>query len=684
MTAKIRRGLNLLAVILVLIPLVVLTALFAAVRFIDFNQYKPYIEQEVLAKTGHEFKIDGEIAVSLMPFKFSIGESRLMQAQAQPDTPPLLQFEKLNLRLSILDLLLKQQAHLQSIELIAPSLELQIAENGEPNWSRLLSRRSEQPRFVKVMADSQAWDQGLSWAQDWALQLNSVTIHEGRVNWQNHPHQAHYQIRDIQLMAFDVGFEQFFTLHAQGYIVDVKREQHNLFDVRTELKLAQRLDRLTLKDWRSDFQIGRGLELQPQSLRLLVKLQTLDWQKAPGLVSVTQGQFKIEQDEVRFNLQGDYTKQAWQGEVKIERFNPRRWLDAWQTDYPDFIQAKAITALSGAFSWQWSPRHWQLQQLDIQLDATKLDGYVHYQTEPQSYQFDLALGELNLDDYRARVTNDAAKTATQSDAETTASSGEQSASYLPLGIPVTTLREAQLQGQLSISQLQAFGAQYQNLTAGLNSEFGQLQLAPLDAGLYQGQLNSQLTINVNGDTPHYQLKGKMQGVQGQAWLTDLVGFDQLSGQLDSQFDLQTLGTNFEAMRAHLDGSFSLMLSKGAYHAIDLNQLLAGQPSQPGSQTRIEQASLDGDVVKGIYHLQNSYLDSERFQARLYGKVNLAQASLDNELRLRYHTPPPGLVALKDLTIPVKVKGPMAQPQWQVDLEKLLGPATLNKLMNLFK
>ena len=684
MTRKIRRWINILAMIFVLIPVIVLGALFAAVSLIDFNQYKPQIEQEVLAKTGHELKIDGDIDVSVIPFKFSVGESRLLHLQQFDTQSALLQFEKMNLRLSLMDLLLKQQAHLLGVEIIAPRLDLRINAEGERSWSKFLAQKPQNSGFVKVSNQAEAFDKGLSWAKDWGLKLNSLTVHEGRVVWQDAALDEHYEIQQIQLMAFDLRLDAFFTFQAQGRLIDGKRQQHTQFDIRSDVKLSDAINRLEFANWKSDFQTGQGLETTEEDLKFALNMQSLSWQRKPGLVDLKDAQIKAKNDEFSLSLEGDYQTHTWQGEMAIRQLNPRQWLDYFAFNYPQFLSDQALTRLNGNLRWSVSPQEWQAQDLDLTLDGTSLQGYVHFQAQPQTYQFDLSFGELNLDRYESKIEKAEAEQTPSQQMESDEARQSEAQTYLPIGIPVSTLRESELQGQIHIDQLQVKRVQYQNLHAGINSQYGETSIAPFDFDLYGGQWRSRMMINVNGETPAYSLKGQMMDVNSQMWLNDLLGFDQLMGNLSSRFDLTSQGSNFEAARYNLNGQFSLHLENGAYLATDLNKLLAGQASQAGDATAINQARISGEVLKGIYHLQNSRIESERFSAGLFGKVNLAQASLDNELRLRYHTPPPNLVALKDLTIPVKVKGPMAQPQWQVDLEKLLGPAALNKLMNLFK
>lgn len=683
-----KRLFKITALVLVIVPAFILLAFAAAVSLIDFNQYKPMIEQEVSAKTGRELTIDGEITASLMPLQLSIGASRLAQMEAFDQQRPFLAFEKVNLRVALMDLLLTQKLRLLGVELFAPSVHLQVNQDGAANWRSLAGHPVEEHEFkwVKVAANADVVStKAAEIAQSWGLRLNHLAIHNGFVEWRDARNNEHIQIVDFEMMAFDLQLGQPFSAQLQGQVKRFDQPRFYVFNQQGKFELSSDLMSLQVHELNSDIKAHWSNAQGMQDMRVGLMLKDLSWQRSNQQIQVDYAKLKALDTEIEFNVNGRYGAQLdLGGQVKMRGVSPRQWLDYFNINYPDFVESQALQAIDGQFDWQLSADQWRLEKVDLKIDQSQLSGYVAHQMQQQAnYQFDLKIDQLNVDYYAARkgdafVEADAAPTADQT--TTTESPGADT--YLPLALPISTLRESHLQGQLHIAQLQIWQGKYQVVELGVNAQYGKIDVAPLDAQLYGGDWRSQLTINVNGETPAYQIKGRLNEVDTQAFLNDVADYDGLEGQLFSRFDIRTSGSNLAAIKYHLNGQFSAELRQGAYRGIDVNKLLLGQNSAPHEVTLLQQVNLSGQLVDGVFHIQQAKLISERFNAQAFGKVNIPQSELATEIRLSYSNPPPGLVTLKGLEIPIKMIGDIRQPEWQVDVNKLLGKDNIQRLLNL--
>ena len=65
------------SLILAIIPILIFLGFAGAVSLIDFNQYKPQIEKEVSKLTNRDFRIEGEVKVSVLPFMFHLSNMTL-------------------------------------------------------------------------------------------------------------------------------------------------------------------------------------------------------------------------------------------------------------------------------------------------------------------------------------------------------------------------------------------------------------------------------------------------------------------------------------------------------------------------------------------------------------------------------------------------------------------------------
>ncbi len=681
-----KRLFKLTALVLVIVPAFILLAFSAAISLIDFNQYKPMIEQEVSAKTGRTLTIDGEISAHLMPLKLSIGASRLAQAENFDQQRPFLAFEKVNLRVALMDLLLAQKLRLLGVELFAPTIHLQVNQDGMANWRGLASRPLDEQAFkwVRVSSNEEVvTSRAAELAESWGFQLNNLAIHDGFVEWRDARNDEHIQIVDFEMMAFDLQLGQPFAAQLQGQIKRFNQPRFYVFNQQGKFEISADLMHWQVHELNSDMKAHWANAEGMQDMRVGLMLKNANWQRSNKHIEVEYAKLKALDSEIEFGLSGQYGAQLdLNGQLKLLGVSLRQWLDYFNIDYPDLVESQALQRIDGQFDWRLNTDQWRLEQINLKIDQSQISGYVaHQMLQQASYQFDLKIDRLNVDYYAARKGDAFVKADAQPNVNQ-ASPAEPSATdtYLPIALPISTLRESHLQGQLQIGQLQVWQGKYQTVEFGVNAQYGKIDIAPMDAQLYGGEWRSQLTINVNGDTPAYQIKGRLNDIDILAFLNDVANYDSLEGQLLSRFDIRSSGSNLAAIKYHLNGQFSAELRQGAYRGIDVNKLLLGQESAPHEVTLLQQVNLSGQLVDGVFHIQQAQLSSERFNAQAFGKVNIPQNELTTEIRLSYTNPPPGLLTLQGLEIPIKMSGDIRQPEWQVDVNKLLGKDNIQRLL----
>lgn len=160
--------------VLVMLPILVFLGFVGAVSFIDFNRYKPQIEQEVKALTQRDFKIEGAIEVSVVPFALSLGKSTLSNPENFSNAPVLLSFKELHTEMSLQSLFLEKKLVIQSIEWIEPKVTLVSDSSLQTNWQGLPSLETLMHQFLVETPESAAD------AQSWVL--NSLIIEGGALS----------------------------------------------------------------------------------------------------------------------------------------------------------------------------------------------------------------------------------------------------------------------------------------------------------------------------------------------------------------------------------------------------------------------------------------------------------------------------------------------------------------------
>ena len=631
MVRRLKTTLKIALIVLVALPTLIVAGFSGAILWLDFNQYKPLIEEEVFAKTGRHLTIEGEIKARPWPLELTIGESRLAQPPGFDNTNAFLSFEQLNLRLSLSRLIWSGELHLLGAEVLAPKLHL-IEQGAKQNWLDGVAYTGQNAPWQKVS------DAPTPPASNWLallrqVKLDALSIHQGEIHWQRG--EQRWTLSPFELIAFDVQLGQRMKWQLDG-------EWHRqgvqyTFQLPSHVTLAPDLRRIELHDARLNLQVRDSREHIP-TYRLQLDLQHLDWQPTAQNLAISFAEIALLGSRINLELSGHYGQELdLTGRAALSEFNARAWLQHWQISHPDFVKADALTRINGQFDWALTALGWRVHNVLLNVDNTQVSGFVAQRQ--QDYSFDLHLGQLNVDNY-------AAKKQTTTDANTDANE-----TYLPIAIPIRTLRESALQGQLVVDHLTLWQTHYQNLQLGVNSAYGQLDLAPLDADLYQGQLRSSLRLNVNQDVPNFAFKGRLIGLDLQPWLADSLDYRDLSGRLMAWFDLRSQGTNSAAIKSHLNGQFSAELREGRYFGAALSPDIA-------TPLDFAQMTVRGEALNGVFHLQQAQLDAAQLSAQAFGQINLAQAQAQMRLQIRPASAP------QAAPIALQMQGSLREPTWQ--------------------
>lgn len=411
--------------------------------------------------------------------------------------------------------------------------------------------------------------------------------------------------------------------------------------------------------WFIDMQFYLAEKLQRIQINPLAydkSTQTLSWQE----LMWRQGH---QADKV-MTAQGSITWQPslnWSLSANLVNLNPRELTEVFGAHWPHFMAEDAFTRLSGQLNTRGEPQAWSLDMAPLTLDQTQLTGQIEFRDQVK-LQLGLTLDELNMDFYRAH------------------SSLQPGATYLPIAVPVTTLRETPFEGELAINSLTLWRGHYQNIQANMSGEAGLVELNPLRLDLYQGHWVGDMLIDVTGDTPAFGLNWHWHEVMLGDWLAAIMDYGDLSGQLNGQATIQTAGSNEQALKYNAQGQFDLQLLNGEYRGLDLNRLLMAQIPQAGDTTVFEQLTVSGRIVDGVMTVRPIKLASTNFDISGRGQVHLPTSLMRGQLILDYKQPPTPLGFLAGAKLPVEMDGPLLAPRWFIDSREVLQH---NNLLDLF-
>ena len=330
---------------------------------------------------------------------------------------------------------------------------------------------------------------------------------------------------------------------------------------------------------------------------------------------------------------------------------------------------------------------WQKQQLASafkgSLDESNFDAKLGVKNfSAASYQLDLVLDKMDVDRYRPRAVaaNEAAKNNTA-----------------PVDTPLDlhALATLRANAKVQVGSLKFANLQLNNVKLDLHAQPGKIEVAPLSAVLYGGNLQGSLALLL-GKTQQFVVKQNLNGIQIGPLLADAIKKKPLEGRGNVVLDIKTEGSTMAQWKKALSGSAKLSLQDGAVSGFNLAQIIRQGKSMMGSseqqsgtasaqdKTDFSELSASFKLASGIAHNDDLSVKSPLFRVAGVGDINLGEDKLDYLLKPTVVSSlqgqgGPELQALKGLTIPVRLSGPFTAIGWKIDFASMAKEAAAQKV-----
>lgn len=296
---------------------------------------------------------------------------------------------------------------------------------------------------------------------------------------------------------------------------------------------------------------------------------------------------------------------------------------------------------------------------------------VHDFSNP-AINFDVDVDQLDADLYLPKKT------------EAKASTPEQ-----PLDL--SALRTLNLDGSLRIGQLKVANIKSSQVRLDVKAHNGLVNVNPLSANLYQGNMKGDLLVNAAG-MPIIVINQMLTGINVAALTRDAAGFDTLEGKGNIGANLSMQGNTVSSMKKALSGNVSLNLADGAIKGINVAKKLRDAQSMLGkSQTQAANQSEKTDfselkasfkVAGGVAHNDDLSLKSPLLRLSGNGDINigndsmnyLAKATLAKTLEGQG-----GKDSVGGITVPVRIAGPFSDLKYTLDFGAMVGEAAKQKI-----
>jgi AsmA protein len=345
---------------------------------------------------------------------------------------------------------------------------------------------------------------------------------------------------------------------------------------------------------------------------------------------------------------------------------------------PETADPKVLEKLHFSADFVANSDQLQLNDLLATIDQTSIKGnFEIVDFADPTYLFNLDVNSINLDRYLPPPSEQPAPAARPGK--------KRGAKEEPL-FPTEMLRKLKMNGTVRIGNLTVNNLQSEAIQVKLRSRDGKLSVDHEIGRFYDGLLKGDMELNVKGAKPRLKLNQSVSRILSGPLLKDLTGEDTLLGSGDLEMALTSQGETISELKKGLNGDVSFDFRDGAVKGFNLAKMirdtkarLSGEPitslNEP-EQTDFSELTGVAKIVNGVVNNQQLQAKSPYIRLEGSGKVYLVEERLKYTIRpviVNTSTGQGGktLEDLKGIPIPVKIKGNWSDPEFSIQLSKIL-------------
>lgn len=611
------------------LAVLVLAAVLIVPKLIDVQKYTPLIEEKAAALTGRPVTLGGELSLSLFPWVgVSVSDFRLGNPEGF-EGKDFIVVKSFEAHVKVMPLLSKE-VQVDSFVLDGPEIYLEKRKDGRGNWEGLGSAAAKEPAKKEPAPKSEAGEFALK-----SIEVGEFSILKGRIRYTDRQQGMAKEISDLTLQLRDVSLER-----------------------PVELSFSAVLDgkAVTMNGKLGPIGPNPGQGTLPIDLTCTL---------AEQLAAKITGQVDNPVGALSYNLALDVTQ-----------FSPRKLMRALGMEFPVVTSdPAALDAVALGMNVTGGTSNVAISHGNLRLDDSKIDFSGNAKAfSPLNLVFAGSLDAIDLDRYLPPKEQQVKESAGEG-AGTTAQSTAQKIDYEPL-------RKLVLDTKFTIGELKVQGGRMENIQMHLTAQNGIFRLSPLSMDLYQGNISSAATVNVQAKAPVTSIDVKAANVQAGPLLKDFTKKDALEGTLVSDVSLTTRGDTPEIIKNNLNGKGELLFTDGAIVGIDLAGMVRnvqasfGLADSSGEKPRTDFAELRAPFTlkNGLFSTPETSLQSPLIRVTAAGTANLVTEALDMKVRPKFVATLKGqgdTAERSGLMVPVLIKGTFTSPKFSPDLTALL-------------
>ncbi len=667
--------------IVVAIGIVTLFAgLAALVLLINPNQFKPLIVEQTKLATGLDLVIEGDIRWQFFPsLGFAVGKTEMRNPQGFAE-PNLFQVNTVDVSIEIMPLL-SQQLKVGNINLAGANIQLETLKDGRTNLDSLTA------------SDSAAEEQSPT------STTTSVSVSSGSASAEDSQTQQNWTINIAGVSVSDSNLEILDRQTASSTSLQVNKLSVSEFSPGAWSQLAFDLQGNSnaqnfAAQGSAEFNVAK--DLQSGSLRKV----ELDASFKDATNTIDSAKLTIDQFElgkaaaVSFSVDGVVAEMnlALSGKTQFTLDSAFKSLTAKALEINADVKGdalpsspmKVVLASDIEFDLEKNLLSTKLNKLAANEMVFDGNATVALADIPQ-IRFNLHSADVDLDRFLGL---------NQTSGSESVASGESSSSN-PLATPVaaeaepdlSALKTLDLAGTLTLDKFKASNSEMNNVAAKIAVNRGVAQLESFSANLYQGSIAASAKLDARKSPATYSVKNNVKGVQIEPLLVAVADMDKVEGTGNIVASLTGKSLMPTALMKNLAGTVEINFADGAVKGANIAQMIRtgyakikGQTisdeDQQQKQTDFSALTATLALKNGEVSTQNLAMQSPLLRIHGKGKADYIAQTVNFWLDTSVVGSLEGqggkdVDDLKDLTIPVEIKGPWAEPNIDIALDVVL-------------
>lgn len=173
------------------LPVLAVGGLLVAPSLIDWNKYKPQIIEQLDKATGHDYAINGNLDLAILPYPRVLIENMVVTQPQSEGGQMLVSMDRAAVSVALLPLLQKK-VNVNSVVLDKPVINLKIDREGNPNWMTATLRDRD-------TQNGAAQPQGEEGSAADAISVDSIRIRGGAFSFEDARKGTPISLNDITL-----------------------------------------------------------------------------------------------------------------------------------------------------------------------------------------------------------------------------------------------------------------------------------------------------------------------------------------------------------------------------------------------------------------------------------------------------------------------------------------------------